>query len=817
MHGQNLTYKYIIRDNEGERRLSENDFPIVIGSGASADIHIEGTGAEREVAYIGLSQAHPFVQPASTDTPVLHNAERLKGSAWLYQEDVVQIGNSRLRLLIEAQAIVFQVSKAASDQIATPRVVATATGEPVAIQPISFRANQRRSRSTAFSVFKWFGWMALAAFMLVLTTSVWFDFSAKRVILQVDPQPDEISISGGLASPRFGHYYLLRPGDYILHASKECFESLQQPFQVGEADDQQLHFTIQKQPGRLTIQAHQEDNPSKLVNEAQIVLNAENVGTTPATDLAVSAGQHQLEIRTPNYQNFKTDITVTGCGREQAFNFALVPNWSPVVIGSIPEGARVEIDGKPVGNTPLEIELAAGSYRLTLKAERFKDWQTQLLVKPNQPQRIEDIRLLPADGRLAVRTQPAGANVIIDKRYAGQTPLKTKVSPNTVHLVQISKPGYDTVSRKIKIEVAGSKTLNLDLKPLRGIINFKVEPSDATLLVNGKQWGPVPPKLQLHAVAHKLEFKKSGYLSQSVQITPRPGFPQELKIALKKKGASLSAPVSMITAKNGYALKLIRPGTYTMGASRREQGRRSNETLRKIKLLRPFYMGTTEVTNEEFKAFLASHNSGAFKQKSLNRKDQPVVQVTWEQAAMFCNWLSARDSLPPAYKKKGDQIVVIKPMTVGYRLPTEAEWEFCARYSGKQTARKYPWGNTFPPKKPVGNFADVSAKGLLNTYLKAYNDGYPVTAAPAKFKPNALGLYDMGGNVAEWCHDYYSIYPYKANTVYIDPTGPDSGKHRVAKGAGWKDAAISALRLAYRDYNNSKRNDLGFRICRYAE
>ena len=74
---------------------------------------------------------------------------------------------------------------------------------------------------------------------------------------------------------------------------------------------------------------------------------------------------------------------------------------------------------------------------------------------------------------------------------------------------------------------------------------------------------------------------------------------------------------TVIEAENGYVLKLIRPQTFTMGSSRREQGRRSNETLRKIKLLRPFYMGTKEVTNKEFKAFLASHDSGSFKQKSL--------------------------------------------------------------------------------------------------------------------------------------------------------------------------------------------------------
>jgi formylglycine-generating enzyme required for sulfatase activity len=254
-----------------------------------------------------------------------------------------------------------------------------------------------------------------------------------------------------------------------------------------------------------------------------------------------------------------------------------------------------------------------------------------------------------------------------------------------------------------------------------------------------------------------------------------------------------------------------------MGSSRREQGRRSNETLRKVKFLRPFYMGVNEVTNKEFKAFLDGHNSGSFKQESLNRNDQPVVQITWEQAALFCNWLSAKEKLPPAYVKKGDKIVAVEPLTIGYRLPTEAEWEYCARRSTAQKFLKYSWGNTFPPPAQSGNFADASAKGLLNSYMRTYNDGYPVTAPPSKFKANRWGLYDFGGNVSEWCHDYYSIYPYHANKVYIDPSGPADGKHHVVKGSSWKDAGISALRLAHRDYNNAKRNDLGFRICRYAE
>jgi formylglycine-generating enzyme required for sulfatase activity len=104
---------------------------------------------------------------------------------------------------------------------------------------------------------------------------------------------------------------------------------------------------------------------------------------------------------------------------------------------------------------------------------------------------------------------------------------------------------------------------------------------------------------------------------------------------------------------------------------------------------------------------------------------------------------------------------------------------------------------------------------LLTYYLPSYNDGYAVTAPPKKFEAGALGLYDMGGNAAEWAHDYYSIYPYSADKIYIDPLGPDDGKHHVVRGAGWKQAGISELRLSYRDYSSTKRPDLGFRVSRY--
>jgi formylglycine-generating enzyme required for sulfatase activity len=428
---------------------------------------------------------------------------------------------------------------------------------------------------------------------------------------------------------------------------------------------------------------------------------------------------------------------------------------------------------------------------------------------------LETVRLQPADGILRVRTNPAGANVMVGSSFAGRTPLELKLTAQTQHLIHIYKTGYEEANRKIKLNSEESKTLTIALKPKLGVINFAVDPPDADLFVDRKSMGTVPRQMKLVAVEHQLEIRKKGYQPYRTRITPRPGFPQEINIRLTGTSSAKTNLETIIKAKNGYELKLVRPQGFTMGSSRREQGRRSNETLRKVNLQRPFYIGIREITNREFKQFSAGHNSGKFKAYSLNHPELPVVGVTWQQAALFCNWLSAKEALPPVYIIKGGKLAAADPVGTGYRLPTEAEWEYCTRFNNNKASLKYSWGIKFPPPPQSGNFADESAKDLLSSYLVAYNDGYPVMAPPAKFKTNPLGLYDLGGNAAEWGHDYYSIYSYDSKKVYRDPMGPAEGKHHIIRGSSWRQSSISELRSSYRDYSDGKRIDLGFRVCRY--
>ena len=199
--------------------------------------------------------------------------------------------------------------------------------------------------------------------------------------------------------------------------------------------------------------------------------------------------------------------------------------------------------------------------------------------------------------------------------------------------------------------------------------------------------------------------------------------------------ANALRPGDGLTNSIGMKLAFIPAGEFDMGSPADEKGREEEETLHRVKITRPFRLGATEVTQAQWKAVMGERR-GRFDGASL-----PVEDIAWAEAAAFCEKLSKLDGRK-------------------YRLPTEAEWEYACRAGSP------------------GRFAGDKLDDLA--WYDASSDGctHPVAAK----KPNAWGLYDVHGNVAEWCADYYApSYPAAA----ADPTGPAAGKARVVRGGSW--------------------------------
>jgi formylglycine-generating enzyme required for sulfatase activity len=373
--------------------------------------------------------------------------------------------------------------------------------------------------------------------------------------------------------------------------------------------------------------------------------------------------------------------------------------------------------------------------------------------------------------------------------------------------------------RTIQTEPEGHSSLALDLVPIIGRIQLSVAPPDAEVVVNGRSLGFGGQTLALTAREHELTVRKAGHETRTQEITPRPDHEQSLQIRLLTlEQAYWASRPPQIQASLGVDLKLFRPAdTFTLGAARREPGRRANEAERNVRLERPFYLGIHEITNGQFRHWRAEHTSSAVRGQTLDMEDQPVLNISWNDAALFCNWLSRRDGLPPFYAEEDGQVTAWNPDSHGYRLPTEAEWAFAARIGADGDAMMFPWGTeVYPPPEVVENYAGQGAADIVTFVLSNYDDGFPVSAPVGSFQPNHNGFYDMSGNVSEWINDYFEIRPVRGEPM-LDPSGPDAGDRHVIRGASWARASRSELRLAYRIAGRDGNLETGFRIARYVD
>ena len=314
--------------------------------------------------------------------------------------------------------------------------------------------------------------------------------------------------------------------------------------------------------------------------------------------------------------------------------------------------------------------------------------------------------------------------------------------------------------------------------------------------------------------------------------------PATVRLSPAQHEAAKAAGVPVeITNSIGMKLVLIPAGEFMMGSAEsaeevarafRDYGAprasvfEDEHPRHRVRITEPFYLGVYEVTVGQFRQFVEETGYRTDAEKGTLFKgavgidpktgkvgisaeyswrnagfeqtdEHPVVNVSWNDAVAFCEWLS---------DKEGRE----------YRLPTEAEWEYACRAG---TTTRYYHGDDPEDLATVGNVRDATLRARFPDFdwtIKA-EDGYVFTAPVGNFKPNAYGLYDMHGNVAQWCSDWYG-HDYYKNSPVDDPQGPASGSYRVARGGCWYDIA-ALCRSACRDSDGPGNGGvhLGFRVA----
>ena len=694
----------------------------------------------------------------------------------------------------------------------TDREVVEGNLKPTKFLPLDGETRKHRGK---ISVGLWVLAITLAAGSLVML----YLASASPVIITTTPSDSRIELSG--ISFRIGSNYLLLPGKYEVGVTAQGYKPYDMDLEVSSNNEQQLNVVLEPLPGQLQVE-------STLTEITARVDGAPSVTILPGVIKGLKKGTHQIVLSKTRYLDSKYDVDIIGLGETQTLSVELQPGWGTLKIESVPSAAKLWVDDKFVGNTPATAEVLQSGSSILLKKSGFNDWSGTLSVPAGETRVYPPVSLVTADGYLQLGTNPTGASTMLNGNFQGITPLKIPVRPEQKHKIDVMMEGY--IKKPYRFAVASDQVLELQLVLQEDIgeIALSVSPEGAKVYVDNKFSKTGSQTLRLPSRQHELRVEQEGYRTETFKVLPQPSQQQALSVTLlTEEAAYWSTRPNRIKTVGDIQLLLMRPkASFLMGAPRRQPGRRANEIERSVALQRPFYIGETEVSNRQFRMWKTTHSSSAISGKTLDMEEQPVVNVSWVDAIRFCNWLSKQDGLSPFYiygcDLNGNIECRIESTGTdwssnGYRLPTEAEWSWAARTGVGGSAQIYPWGNDrFPPDRVVGNYADTSAAKLVRFKLISYTDGYPVSAPTGTFASNNKGLYDIGGNVAEWVNDYYDLQAHRGEAL-IDFRGPEEGTRHVIRGASWAMGSRSELRLTYRDHGIDPRIDLGFRIARYVD
>ncbi len=491
--------------------------------------------------------------------------------------------------------------------------------------------------------------------------------------------------------------------------------------------------------------------------------------------IQVSAGEHKVKIIKEGYQTIEEKINVA-VGKT-LFNYTLSEvELAKVQISSNPTGAKIYINGLEKGETNKGLFLFPGNYDVRLIKSGYLDKEEKIAVNTNKQNNFL-YNLEKNAGTLNISVSPSSAVVLINKEKT--TNRNIQLSPGK-YKIEISENGYYDQSETIEVELGKTISKSFNLEPKVGKLQLSVSPPEAevTLRKDGKiikNWQGLELLKDLQVGEYEITVKNSGYETVNKRIEIIENQTTIYDTVLERTNlyrSNKNSNTSNVTKSVPEGMVFVEGGEFLMGSN---DGDDDEKPVHKVKV-NSFYIGKFEVTDLLYWSIMDPDA------KYFDRYHAKCC-ISWDGAQKFIN--------------KFNEVTGKK-----YRLPTEAEWEYAARGGNKSKGFVFAGGNKIDL---VGRYPGNKER----------------TDKVGQFKPNELGIYDMSGNVWEWCQDWYSENYYYERT-YDNPKGPESGEYKVLRGGSYLGGLTkingeysgNKLKVHDRDYDDPEDDDnnYGFRL-----
>ena len=475
-------------------------------------------------------------------------------------------------------------------------------------------------------------------------------------------------------------------------------------------------------------------------------------------------GSYSYDISAKDHHNESGTFVVDGKKVEKivslrpAYGYAKIPGTETL------RGANIFIDGVLIGQAPVTSgKLSSGVHSVSIVKDMYKSHEGQITISDNQT--TEYAPILVADFANVSLTAGEGFDIYINNEYKSKSSWSGVLATGS-YIFEARREGYrsTTLTKEIVATSARQSYALPTPTPILGSINIDSTPAMADVYVDGKLAGRTPLMQDIIIGKHEVVLRKGDLVSEKQSVNIVEGQMANLNLTLVKQEPPKPMHQTYIENIKGLNMKMIyvEGGTFQMGSNGGESGERPVHSV----TLDSYYIAETEVTNAQWYAVMGTEPS------SYSGSNRPVESVTWYGAQKFCEKLS---------ELTGKR----------YVLPTEAQWEYAARGGNKSKGYTYSGSNDVDAVAKYGS----SSGGHNNVKSK---------------QPNELGIYDMSGNVWEWCSDWRGDYSSSSQT---NPKGPSSGSYRVLRGGSWGDYG-DGCRVADRyHYDPSDRSHyFGFRI-----